>query len=84
MRRFIPLLIAVVVPSACLLSVVRAQEAHVHTDRKGAKVSECAIYGLAVEFRKGTAKIIDSVPLFDRAISSLTARLRSHPEPEPA
>ena len=51
---------------------------YLFTDRRGLKVADSTIYGLAVEFRRGTATVLDNVPLFERAISHLTRRLR-HP-----
>jgi len=66
-------------------SLVRARLAwvspagtYLFTDRKGAKVAETSRQGLAVEMRRKTAQVIDEVPLFDRAMSQLTSRLRQH------
>ncbi len=50
---------------------------YLFTDRRGDKVADATLHGLAVELRRGTASIIDDVPLFDRAISHLTASLRA-------
>lgn len=50
--------------------------AYLFTDRQGLKVADSTVHGLAVEFRRGTAAIIDDVPLFDRAVSSLMERLK--------
>ena len=50
--------------------------AYLFTDRQGLKVADATVHGLAVEFRRGTATVIDDVPLFDRAVSSLMERLK--------
>jgi serine/threonine protein phosphatase PrpC len=50
--------------------------AYLFTDRQGLKVADSTVDGLAVEFRRGTATLIDDVPLFDRAVSSLMERLK--------
>lgn len=50
--------------------------AYLFTDRQGLKVADSTVHGLAVELRRGTATIIDDVPLFDRAVSSLMERLK--------
>ncbi len=50
--------------------------AYLFTDRQGLKVADSTVHGLAVEFRRGTAAIIDDVPLFDRAVGSLMERLK--------
>ena len=50
--------------------------AYLFTDRQGLKVADSTMHGLAVEFRRGSAVVIDDVPLFDRAVSSLMERLR--------
>ncbi|MCB1744740.1 MAG: DUF1631 family protein, partial [Gammaproteobacteria bacterium] len=46
------------------------------TDRLGAKVAESSAHGLALELRMGRVRVLDSVPLFYRTISGITARLR--------
>jgi len=46
-------------------------------DRQGRKVLDATVRGLAVELRRGSASVIEDVPLFDRAMSKLTARLKS-------
>ncbi|MGC1952488.1 MAG: DUF1631 family protein [Gammaproteobacteria bacterium] len=50
--------------------------AYLFTDRQGLKVADSTVHGLAVEFRRGTATIIDDVPLFDRAVTGLMERLK--------
>ncbi len=47
------------------------------TDRRGLKVAEMSRKGLAVALRRGTAQVLDTVPLYDRAVSSLMDRLRA-------
>jgi hypothetical protein len=44
--------------------------------RQGRKVAEFSLYQLAREFRCGNAVVMDSVPLVDRAMSSLVGVLR--------
>ena len=50
---------------------------YMFTDRKGAKVAGSTPLGLAVEFRRGTARIVEKVRLFDRALSRLTDHLHA-------
>ena len=47
------------------------------TDRQGLKVAEATSQGLAVEFRRGSAVLVEDVPLFDRAVGSLMGRLKA-------
>ncbi len=47
------------------------------TDRQGQKVAEATSKGLAVEFRRGSAGLLENVPLFDRAVGSLMGRLKA-------
>ncbi len=49
---------------------------YLFTNRRGLKVADATLHGLAIEFRRGTAAVIEDVPLLDRAVSSLTERLR--------
>jgi hypothetical protein len=49
---------------------------YLFTDRKGIKAAERTPAGLAAEFRRGSARIMESVPLFDRALSQLVRGLR--------
>jgi hypothetical protein len=46
-------------------------------NRHGLKVRELTVPALAAEFREGRAHIIEDVPVFDRAISTLMASLSS-------
>ncbi|MEQ8661791.1 MAG: DUF1631 family protein [Gammaproteobacteria bacterium] len=48
---------------------------YLFTNRKGLRVADTTPQGLAVEFRRGTARPLATVPLFDRAVSSLMDRL---------
>ena len=50
---------------------------YLFTDRRGHKVADATLHGLAVELRRGTASIIDDVPLLDRAIGHLTSTLHA-------
>lgn len=49
---------------------------YLFTNRTGSKVAERTPRGLAVELRRGTARVLDDIPLFERAVSSLSMRLR--------
>ncbi|OOG25590.1 hypothetical protein B1C78_06395 [Thioalkalivibrio denitrificans] len=46
-------------------------------NRQGLKVRELTVPALATEFREGRARLIEDVPVFDRAISTLMASLSS-------
>lgn len=49
---------------------------YLFTNRHGAKVAEYSLYQLAKEMRMGNCTVMDEVPLFDRAMSSLVGALR--------
>ncbi|MSQ59829.1 MAG: DUF1631 family protein [Betaproteobacteria bacterium] len=49
---------------------------YLFTNRHGAKVAEFSLYQLAKEMRQGGCVIMEEVPLFDRAMSSLVGALR--------
>ena len=49
---------------------------YLFTDRRGAKVADPSCHGLASEFRRGSARLLDRVPLVDRLTSRLSVRLR--------
>ena len=49
---------------------------YLFTDRRGMKVAERTTAGLALDFRRGSARLMESVPLFDRAVSHLMQGLR--------
>lgn len=44
---------------------------YLFTNRKGLKEADMTLQGLAAEFRRGSARPIDAVPLFDRAVSHM-------------
>lgn len=44
---------------------------YLFTNRKGLKEADMTLQGLATEFRRGSARPIDAVPLFDRAVSHM-------------
>ncbi|MCG5515703.1 MULTISPECIES: DUF1631 domain-containing protein [unclassified Ectothiorhodospira] len=46
-------------------------------NRQGLKVREMTSHALAAEFRAGRARIIEDVPVFDRAIETLMSSLRA-------
>jgi serine/threonine protein phosphatase PrpC len=50
---------------------------YLFTDRKGLKVADSSIHGLAVELMRGSASLMEDVPLFDRIMSNITDHLRS-------
>lgn len=52
-------------------------------NRKGLKVADKTVWGLAAELRKGMAVILEDVPLFDRALDAIVERLKGG-TPEPA
>lgn len=49
---------------------------YLFVNRQGRKVGEYSLYQLAREFRSGGAVILDEVPLFDRAMTSLVGVLK--------
>ncbi|MGE0485657.1 MAG: DUF1631 family protein [Gammaproteobacteria bacterium] len=60
---------------ARLAWVSSATGCYLFCNRQGHKVVDTTPQGLAVEFRRGTARVLEAVPLFDRAVSSLMGRL---------
>ncbi|MCG5511559.1 DUF1631 domain-containing protein [Ectothiorhodospira shaposhnikovii] len=48
-------------------------------NQQGLKVREMTVHALAAEFRAGRARVIEDVPVFDRAISRLMAQLKENP-----
>ena len=48
-------------------------------NRQGRKIGEYSLVQLAREFRSGRAAVLDSVPLFDRAMTSLVGVLKGGP-----
>ena len=51
---------------------------YLFTDRRGLKVADPSLYGLASEFRRGSVTVAEAVPLFERAVSNLGAKLRGN------
>jgi exonuclease VII small subunit len=49
---------------------------YLFVNRQGKKVGEYSLYQLAREFRTGRAAVLDEVPLFDRAMTSLVGVLK--------
>ena len=45
------------------------------TDRKGMKVADSTVHGLALEIKRGSVAVIEDVPLFDRIIGTITEHL---------
>ncbi|MEP7044535.1 MAG: DUF1631 domain-containing protein [Dokdonella sp.] len=50
---------------------------YLFVNRRGLKVCDKTVAGLAVELRRGSAIVLEEVPLFDRALDAIVARLRS-------
>ncbi len=63
-------------PVRARLAWISPAGVYLFTDRAGAKVVETTEYGLAAELRKKTAEILDDTPLFERALTDLTERLK--------
>jgi len=58
---------------------------YLFVNRKGLKVADKTVFALAVEMRRGATMVLEEVPLFDRALDAIVARLRAtHPTPETA
>ena len=58
---------------------------YLFVNRRGLKVCDKTVAALAVEMRRGTAVALEEVPLFDRALDAIVARLRdANPKPDPA
>ncbi len=47
---------------------------------RGLKVMDKSPAGLAADLRAGTARILEQIPLFDRALSAIAGRLKEKPE----
>jgi serine/threonine protein phosphatase PrpC len=50
---------------------------YLFTDRKGMKVADATVHGLAVEMRRGNVAVIEGVPLFDRIIGTIAENLHA-------
>ena len=48
---------------------------YLFTDRKGMKVADSTVHGLALEMKRGNVSIIEDVPLFDRIIGTIKDHL---------
>jgi hypothetical protein len=46
----------------------------------GAGVPDASVHGLALEMKRGNVTVIEDVPLFDRAIGTITEQLHSDGE----
>ena len=49
---------------------------YLFVNRRGLKVGDKTVAALAVELRRGTALVLEEVPLFDRALDAIVERLR--------
>ncbi len=49
---------------------------YLFVNRRGLKVCDKTVFGLATELRRGSAVVLEEVPLFDRALDAIVARLR--------
>ncbi|MET0256214.1 MAG: DUF1631 domain-containing protein, partial [Luteibacter sp.] len=54
---------------------------YLFVNRRGLKVADHSLAGLAQAFANGTARVLDSTLLFDRAMDAIVERLRT-PEPD--
>ncbi|MFJ3483553.1 DUF1631 domain-containing protein [Pseudomonas sp. NPDC090202] len=59
-----------------LAAIVQPSGRYVFVNRTGMKVLEKTRMGLAVEFRRGTVRVLDDALLFDRALESVLGNLR--------
>lgn len=50
---------------------------YLFVNRRGLKVCDKTVAALAIELRRGSAIVLEEVPLFDRALDAIVARLRS-------
>jgi hypothetical protein len=58
---------------------------YLFVNRRGLKVCDKSIAALAVELRRGSAVLLEEVPLFDRALDAIVERLRqTHAADSPA
>ena len=56
---------------------------YLFVNRKGLKVADKTAQALAIEIRRGSAVILEEVPLFDRALDAIVERLKAaHARPE--
>ncbi|WP_213875323.1 DUF1631 domain-containing protein [Pseudomonas sp. dw_358] len=59
-----------------LTTIIEQTGKYIFVNRTGMKVLEKTRMGLAVEFRRGTIRILDDALLFDRALESVVSQLR--------
>ncbi|QKZ06781.1 DUF1631 domain-containing protein [Pseudomonas eucalypticola] len=59
-----------------LAAIIEATDKYVFVNRTGMKVLEKTRSGLAVEFRRGSVRLLDDALLFDRALDSVVSNLR--------
>jgi len=57
---------------------------YLFVNRRGLKVCDKTVFGLAAELRRGSAVVLEEVPLFDRALDAIVARLRHTGDDAPA
>jgi len=57
---------------------------YLFVNRRGLKVCDKTVFGLAAELRRGSAVVLEEVPLFDRALDAIVARLRHTGDDVPA
>ncbi|WP_280633894.1 DUF1631 family protein [Pseudomonas fluorescens] len=59
-----------------LAAIIEATGKYVFVNRTGLKVLEHSRTSLALEFRRGAARLLDDTLLFDRALESVLGNLR--------
>jgi hypothetical protein len=59
-----------------LTAIIESTGQYIFVNRTGMKVLERSRMGLAVEFRRGAARVLDDALLFDRALDSVVSNLR--------
>lgn len=57
---------------------------YLFVNRRGLKVCDKTVYALATELRRGSTTALPDVPLFDRALDAIVARLRAGAPPAEA
>ena len=50
---------------------------YLFVNRKGLKVSDKTVFAIAAEIRRGSAVVLEEVPLFDRALDAIVERLKA-------
>ena len=50
---------------------------YLFVNRRGLKVCDKTVFALAAEMRRGSTIVLEEVPLFDRALDAIVARLRT-------